>query len=103
MTLEEQDEIRLRALLQTCESVGRTLGVAVAADIARYVARAREHGDVAEPFLDGLVAHVLPQLDALEPDAAHQALEGLIAGGVVAEGSRGRLEEMFRQMLDYGR
>jgi MoxR-like ATPase len=101
--LDDDDAVRLRSLLQTCAAAGRALGVAIAADVARYVEAARVHGDVEEPFLDAIVAHVLPQLDTLEPDAVGRVLEGLISGGVVAEGARPRVEEVFAQMLDYVR
>jgi MoxR-like ATPase len=101
VTLSEEDETRLSALLQLCEAENRPVGVAIAADVAGYVERAREFGDVAEPFLDAVVAHILPQLDALEPDAVKRVFEGLLARRIVAEGARPRLEEVFRQMLDY--
>lgn len=100
-SLSEEDETRLTSIVQLCEAERRPLGVAIVADVAGYVERAREFGDVTEPFLDAVVAHVLPQLDALEPDAVKRIFEGLLAKRIVAEGARPRLEEVFRQMLDY--
>lgn len=100
---DDDDASRLRTLLQACQDSGRALGVAIAADVARFVAIARTRDDVEEPFLDALVAHVLPQLDTLEPEAVGEFMERLLQDGVVAQGSRARIEEVFRQMLDYGR
>jgi MoxR-like ATPase len=103
LQLDGADETRLRSLLVTCEAAGRALGIAIAADVARYVERARQYGDISEPFLDALVAHVLPQLDSLEPDGVRRVLESLLSLGVVAEGARARLEGVFAQLLDYER
>lgn len=103
LALEPDDVARLRNLLTICEAAGRALGVATAVDVARYVELSRRLGDIGEPFLDALTAHVLPQLDSLDPDAVERVLESLISLRVVAEGSRPQLESVFRQMLDYGR